>query len=209
MNTFNFTYEVTEVDNVHNTMLVVYSCDGYESVTVSTRKPFAGEDIESVINAYAPTIHWNELDAIYDSSDFTGVSGSATHTLESYGVDNSGLSDAEIFANAVSDKKAQLAEARYYKEQSGTVTVDGIAFSTGRDTQAKIGTINSLISAGKYTETRWKCADGSFVQLTATLAESAYSEITAYVNDLFAWEESVLVDINASTTKADLDAISI
>lgn len=51
-------YVVLNVDEPNHCMLVEYSSEGRESIQVSMRIPFEGENIESVIAAYSPENVW-------------------------------------------------------------------------------------------------------------------------------------------------------
>jgi hypothetical protein len=53
-------YKITEVDEPSDMMLVVYSCDGEESVTVSMPVPRENEDTEALIESYSPVVRWAE-----------------------------------------------------------------------------------------------------------------------------------------------------
>lgn len=51
-------YVVLNVDEPNHCMLVEYSSEGRESIQVSMRIPFEGENIESVIASYSPENIW-------------------------------------------------------------------------------------------------------------------------------------------------------
>lgn len=51
-------YVVLNVDEANHCMLVEYSSEGRESIQVSMRIPFEGENIETVIASYSPENIW-------------------------------------------------------------------------------------------------------------------------------------------------------
>lgn len=53
-----YTYEITAVDTEAKCMTVVYSAEGYETMTVGTMLPYDDEPLENVIRAYAPVQQW-------------------------------------------------------------------------------------------------------------------------------------------------------
>ena len=56
----NCNYKITEVDEASDTMLVVYSCEGEDSVSVSMPIPREDEDTEALIVSYSPVVRWAE-----------------------------------------------------------------------------------------------------------------------------------------------------
>ena len=53
-----YAYEVTKVDTDAKCMEVVYTAEGYDSITVGTMLPYDDEPLENVIKAYAPIRQW-------------------------------------------------------------------------------------------------------------------------------------------------------
>jgi hypothetical protein len=56
-----YTYEIIKVDEAARCMEVVYSAEGHQTMHIGARLPFEGENLESVINAFAPVPLWLEL----------------------------------------------------------------------------------------------------------------------------------------------------
>jgi hypothetical protein len=57
---FEYTYEVINVNVEAKTMEVVYTSEGRQPMHVGTRLPYEGENIEAVIQMYAPVAYWRE-----------------------------------------------------------------------------------------------------------------------------------------------------
>jgi len=70
-----YKYEIIAVDEASRCMEVVYSAEGHKTVHVGARLPFQGEDLESVIAAFAPVSLWLEL-ATPVAAPKVGVTGS-------------------------------------------------------------------------------------------------------------------------------------
>lgn len=54
----NYTYVVTRVDHDAKCMDVEFTAEGFEPVVVGVRLPAVNEDIEAVINSFAPYAIW-------------------------------------------------------------------------------------------------------------------------------------------------------
>ena len=57
----NYTYEIINVNVEARCMEIVYSADGYPTQHVSTRIPYEGESLETVVRTMSPVTYWNEL----------------------------------------------------------------------------------------------------------------------------------------------------
>jgi hypothetical protein len=55
-----YTYEILNVDQAARCMEVVYSSDGRQTMHIGARLPFEGENLEAVIQMYAPVVYWRE-----------------------------------------------------------------------------------------------------------------------------------------------------
>jgi hypothetical protein len=55
-----YNYRITVVNEAARCMEVVYTAEGLTTYTIGTRLPFEGEQLESVIQAYAPIPQWIE-----------------------------------------------------------------------------------------------------------------------------------------------------
>ena len=51
-------YKVLDVDDANGCMLIEYSSEGRETLQVSVRIPWEGENLEKVIRSYAPINIW-------------------------------------------------------------------------------------------------------------------------------------------------------
>jgi hypothetical protein len=55
-----YTYKILAVDEASRCMEVVYSSEGRQTMHIGTRLPFEGEELNAVIEMYAPILHWAE-----------------------------------------------------------------------------------------------------------------------------------------------------
>lgn len=106
------------------------------------------------------------------------------------------------------DLKAYAAAVRYAKEVGGTV-VNGVAYPSDRDTQAKM-TAAALFAQVDNTQTfKWKLADGSFTAaLTAPQMIAVAAAVGGFVNACFATEQTVdaAIDGGSIISRAQVDA---
>jgi len=51
-------YEIVQVDEENQCMLINFTSEGREPIQVSARLPFEHETLESVVNAYSPEGIW-------------------------------------------------------------------------------------------------------------------------------------------------------
>lgn len=72
-----YTYEIVAVDEAARCMEVVYSAEGHQTMRIGARLPFAGEDLEDVIKAFAPVPLWEEQSKAVVAPS-VGVSGTIT-----------------------------------------------------------------------------------------------------------------------------------
>ena len=100
------------------------------------------------------------------------------------------------------------ASARFNRETGG-FTVGGNLFPTDRDTQSKLTAAVVLAHVNPSATFTWKLADGTFTPpLTASQLISSASAIGAFVNALFAAEDTINQGITSGTitTRAQIDA---
>lgn len=104
-------------------------------------------------------------------------------------------------------KKAEIASARYESETAGT-TVNGITIDTGRDSQALItGAAVAAMLDDDYS-LNWKTEAG-FIHLTAPEIIAVAQAVRAHVQSCFDREGELVAQVDAATTKEELDAINI
>lgn len=53
-----YTYEIVSVDEAARCMEIIYSSDGQQTMHVGARLPFEGENLEAVVQMYAPVAYW-------------------------------------------------------------------------------------------------------------------------------------------------------
>lgn len=56
-----YTYKILSVDQAARSMEVVYNSEGNPTMHVCARLPYAGEELDSVIEMYAPLRYWEEI----------------------------------------------------------------------------------------------------------------------------------------------------
>lgn len=123
------------------------------------------------------------------------------------------LFDGATFAQPAADSytKAQLsayAAAKRYDKEVGGTTVNGHAYLSDRETQAKLTAAVLLCQVNPSATIKWKLADGSFIDLDAAGMTAVASAVGAFVQACFATEASVTAAIAAGTTTtlAQVDA---
>ena len=109
------------------------------------------------------------------------------------------------FDELKSQKKAEIASARYAAETAGT-TVNGVLIDTGRDSQALITGAALAAMLDENYSLNWKTTAG-FIHLTAPEIIAVAQAVRAHVQACFDKEGELVARINAATTKEDLDAI--
>lgn len=73
----NYTYIVTRVDQDAKCMDVEFTAKGFDPITVGVRLPTVGEDVDSVIQSFAPHSVW-EPEVVEYAAVPVGKSGSYT-----------------------------------------------------------------------------------------------------------------------------------
>lgn len=71
----NYAYTVTRVDQDAKCMEVEFTAEGFDPVVVGVRLPMLGENVDSVIQSFAPYAVWNPPVIEY-ATVATGTSGS-------------------------------------------------------------------------------------------------------------------------------------
>ncbi len=114
---------------------------------------------------------------------------------------------APVVISSKADLLAYAAAVRYAKEVGGT-TVNGHAYLSDRETQAKLTAAVLLCQVNPSATIMWKLADGSFIDLDAAGMTAVASAVGAFVQACFATEASVSAAIAAGTTTtlAQVDA---
>lgn len=114
---------------------------------------------------------------------------------------------AQGLAETKDELKAYAASVRYSKEVGG-FAVNGIAYPTDRDTQAKLTGAYALVQVNPSVKIDWKLPDGTFAALDAAGVTAVASAIGSFVQQCFGLEASVSVAIDGGTitTRAQIDA---
>lgn len=204
--TYDYSYEIKEVNDT--SMVIEYTCDGCDTLQIGARLPYGDESIDAIVEMYSPVSIWAEEDAVYAPVN-VGVTGSKSASITPIGTKpEDGMSDSEVLAYRKEAKIRQLADARYFQEENGSVVVDSNSISTDRATQGKLASLVVLAMGGKVVNINWKGADGEFFTMTNELLDSVVVAVNDYVQGLFDWEKSLTDQINAATTIAELDSIT-
>lgn len=104
-------------------------------------------------------------------------------------------------------KKAQIAVARYNAEIAGT-TVNGVLIDTGRDSQALItgAALAAMLDDGYSLN--WKTESG-FIHLSAPEIIVVAQAVRAHVQSCFDKEGELVAQVDAAQNAEELDAIEI
>lgn len=188
-----YTYEVVAVDNAANSMEVVYSADGYETLHVGVRLPFEGEELATVIDLFAPIAFWESATAVYQS---VAVGTTGTH----------GVVPELTLAEAKAAKAIEIAAARYAAENK-MVSVSGVVYAADRASRAALNTAYTNLTNGVVESVSWKTVSG-FVTLTATTIVPVVTTIAASVQASFDIEADLASQIAAAETVEQLNAIA-
>lgn len=104
-------------------------------------------------------------------------------------------------------KKAEIASARYAAETAGT-TVNGVTIDTGRDSQALItGAAVAAMLDDDYS-LNWKTTSG-FIHLSAAEIIAVAQAVRAHVQSCFDREGGLVALVDAAQTAEELDAIEV
>ena len=112
----------------------------------------------------------------------------------------------KTFDELKAQKKQDIATARYDAETGGC-TVDGVRIATDRGSQALLTAAVVTARLDPEFKTRWKCADGYFVDLNAMQLRAIGDAVIAHVERCFAREGELCEQIDAAQTPEDLAAI--
>ena len=111
------------------------------------------------------------------------------------------------FEELKTQKKAEIAAARYTREIAGT-TVNGVTIDTGRDSQALItGAALAAVIDSNYS-LNWKTASG-FIHLTAPEIIAVAQAVRAHVQSCFDREGELVALVDAAQTAEELEEIVI
>lgn len=111
------------------------------------------------------------------------------------------------FDEQKTQKKAEIAAARYAREIAGTI-VNGITLDTGRDSQALITGAALAAMLDEGYSLNWKTAAG-FVHLTSPEIIAVAQTVRAHVQTCFDREGELVALVDAAQTAEELDAIDI
>lgn len=192
--TIPYTYKVVHTDVPAKCMVVEYAAIGYATLQIGMPLPIVGQNIEAIVKQYAPIPQWRDSQLVYSDVP-TGTEGSippVTTTLEMAKV----------------TKLAEIAAWRYNLEVSG-VFVNGVAIRTDRESQSQLASAYTSLKNGLLTSVEWKAADGTFATLGLAQVEGIAAAVASHVQMSFASEKTYVEQVNACTTIAEVDAITL
>lgn len=192
--TIPYTYKVLSSDLPAKCMVVEYSAEGYPTLQVGLPLPVVGVEARDIIERYNPTAQWYDSTLTYQDVP-VGLEGSIPYVETS-------LDMAKL------TKLAQLADWRYALEVGG-VTVEGIAVSTSRQSQAQLTSTYANLKDGLISSVEWKQIGGSFATLNLTQMEKIVAAVALHVQTSFSTEKFYSEQIKACTTIAEVDAITL
>ena len=79
----SYTYRIDSVDEAARCMVVEYSSTGHQTMMIGARLPFADEELEAVIDMYAPVAYWMEQQTQVVAPT-VGATGTITPVVEVY-----------------------------------------------------------------------------------------------------------------------------
>lgn len=196
----DYNFAINEVDTETNTMMVTYTSEGLDDVTVGTRLPFEGEGLELCIKRHAPFTIWE-----MNSSNFESVSVGASGSINRDASDESGEETLETV------KQAKLEEIKDERldRMDGEVLSGGVSFRAGHATLGTLRAIKESMIAGLYSTVNFKATNGQFYVLDQDAVESAIGAVSLDIQDAFNQERTKVGEVNALTTIEQVKAYTI
>lgn len=196
----NYSYVVNEVNTDNNTMMVTYTSEGYEDVTVGTRLPFKGEAIEECIKKHAPFNYWELTGSEYDQVT-SGVSGSIVS-------EDSISQEQETFESVKQSKLDEIANWRFNLLDREVVS-GGVSFRSGHATLGTLRAIKESMVSGIYSTVNFKAIDGQFHVLDQASVESAITAVSLDIQDAFNQEYTKVSEVNALSTIDEIKSYTV
>lgn len=197
----DYSYVIGEVNTDNNTMMVTYSSDGLETVTVGTRLPFTGEPLEECIHLHAPFGLWALTGATYDTVA-QGVSGTIPKIADPTPAAPETLEEAK-------DRKKNEVSTWRDSNLGQIVVSNGIQFNTDHLTLNTLRSIKDNMADGIYTTVSFKSVDGQFYTLDQDSVSHAISEVALNLQSLYDQEREKAAEIDALTDISAVDAYAI
>lgn len=190
-----YDYEIVRVDPAARVMEVSYSAEGHPTLLISARLPYAGEDVEAVVEQFSPVAYWLSASAPVDVPELRrgrvapGVVEPEPVTLES----------------AKRNKLADIAEWRW-KRETGGVRFGRTRIATDRESQSMLA--NAVASISRVGTVDWKNADGTWAQLDGPALEAVATVVAKHVQECFTLERLLGELVLAATTIEEVQAIA-
>jgi len=98
--------------------------------------------------------------------------------------------------------------ARRFRAETGGVTCNGCSIHTDRESQAMISGAALAAQQDPGMAVKWKCADGTFIDIDAAGIISMASDVAAHIQACFAEEARIAALIAAGilTSEAEIEA---
>lgn len=196
--TIPFTYTVVRVDSDARCMDVVFESPGRPSVTVGTRIPRKGENLDLVMESYAPIGYWGELDQDLEAPEVGSRGASGVAALLQVAAPEF-ASDMTTVAQVRERRMRDIANWRYQKEVGG-INLNGSLIRTDRESQASVGSAYSSLKNGLVDRVSWKTGDGTWVELTEVEISVVASAVARHVRDCFDAEKELVEQLDQALT---------
>lgn len=201
-----FTDIITESDlvsQVHNETGEILRCTTDYNCWLP-RESLQGDSLIAYFQQFAPTEMFDRMEkaragAAIDTSGAEELIGQvSTPTV---------ISTAPTLAQAKADKKTAAKLVRQTKEGS-SVLVGTVAVATDPDSQAKINGALTAMQNGFLSTVQWK-GDNGWVTLDRDAMTEVARAVALHVQRCFTWEKTVMDQIDAATTIAQVNAINL
>ena len=190
--TLSYTYRVLSTDLQAGGMTVRYEHNGFPPVDVGVRLPIAGEPLEAVIMAAAPSYLWTPTPTLVapDVGTQGTIGPAATTALEM-------VREARL---------AELAGWRYGIETGG-ITVGGFAVKTDRESQAQIAGAFTTLKEGFVPFVDFKGDAGTFTRITLAQITPIAQAVAQHVQMCFSAEKLLADNIALAATVEEVQAV--
>lgn len=173
-----------------------------------------GADLEKYILSFAPTVWFENMERhIAGTVDpiFSEVETAVGQVFAPGDLPPLGESvpvPATTLDAAKAAKKKEVAAWRYRAEVGG-VTVNGVRVLTDRESQAQLTGALFSLQANLLPSINWKSANGAFVSLSLPETQAIAQAVAQHVQSSFDAEMAYRAQIDACTTVAEVQAITL
>jgi hypothetical protein len=176
-------------------MEVMYTSEGRQTMHIGARLPYQGEDLQAVVQMYAPVGYWLEQET---QVQLVEIGATGTFVLEQ--------SPEPTLESTKADKLAEIAAWRYNQEVKGLFLHEAI-IQTDRESRDRQHELLASFKDGFITSANWKAADGTFVSLSIEKITEIVREISVFVQECFARERMLVDQVSNAQTIAEVQSI--